>query len=109
MNIDYGFDTGQQGLCFFSLVLGAVLGVATNFVQERIYRAKFPTKGPEARLYASLVCGPLLPVGLYIFGASQGRGHWIGPLVGTTLVRLLSMRIALIRTGHGRHVRTLSL
>ena len=86
MNVDYGFNTGQQGLCFFSLVLGAVLGVATNFIQERIYRAKFPTKGPEARLYASLICGPLLPVGLYIFGATQGRGFWIGPLVGTTLV-----------------------
>lgn len=88
MQVVYGFDTGAQGLCFFSLVAGAILGVLTNQLQERVYRAKFPTKGAEARLYASMVCAPLLPIGLFIFGASQGRAHWMGPIAGATLLML---------------------
>lgn len=63
------------------------IGFGTNFIQERMYRSHVAKRGPEARLYASLVGGLVFPAGAFILAFSQGRGHWMGPIVGLTMVR----------------------
>ncbi|BGP36379.1 hypothetical protein JCM10450v2_000279 [Rhodotorula kratochvilovae] len=82
----YGFNKGQVGLTFYSVVLASFIGFGTNFWQERLYRKHVATRGPEARLYASLVGGLVFPAGAFILAFSQGRGHWMGPVVGLTLI-----------------------
>lgn len=42
--------------------------------------------GPDARMYAACIGGLLLPFGIFIFAFSQGRGHFLGPLAGLTIV-----------------------
>lgn len=54
--------------------------------QERIYKQKFSTNGPEARLYMSCLGGLLLPTGGLILSFAQGRGHWSGPAIGVVII-----------------------
>ncbi|BGP52668.1 hypothetical protein JCM8202_004805 [Rhodotorula sphaerocarpa] len=82
----YGFNAGEVGLVFYSVVVASIIGFGTNFYQERLYRAHVARRGPEARLYASLVGGLVFPAGAFILAFSQGRGHWMGPVVGLTLI-----------------------
>lgn len=56
----YDFTIGQVGSIFWAVVVAAVIGTASNFYQERLYQRHVATKGPEARLYASLVGGVCL-------------------------------------------------
>ncbi|GJN92132.1 hypothetical protein Rhopal_005162-T1 [Rhodotorula paludigena] len=81
----YGFNIGQVGLAFYSVVFASFIGFGTNFIQERMYRSHVAKRGPEARLYASLVGGLVFPAGAFILAFSQGRGHWMGPIVGLTM------------------------
>lgn len=82
----YGFNEGEVGLTFYALVLAATIGFASNFYQERLYKANVGRRGPEARLYASLVGGLLFPIGAFILAFTQGRAHWMGPVVGLTII-----------------------
>ncbi|GAA5894174.1 hypothetical protein JCM5296_004675 [Sporobolomyces johnsonii] len=82
----YHFNSGEIGLAFYSVVVASVLGFATNFYQERLYRKHVAKRGPEARLYSSLVGGLVFPAGALILAFSQGRGHWMGPIVGLVLI-----------------------
>ncbi|GAA6014890.1 hypothetical protein JCM8202_004804 [Rhodotorula sphaerocarpa] len=82
----YGFNVGETGLVFFSLVIAASFGLLGTLYQERLYRAHVAKRGPEARLYASLVGGLVFPAGAFILAFSQGRGHWMGPVVGLVLI-----------------------
>lgn len=105
--LQYGFNAGEVGLVFYSVVsvawfplrsaediadptlsrrVASIIGFGTNFYQERLYRAHVARRGPEARLYASLVGGLVFPAGAFILAFSQGRGHWMGPVVGLTLI-----------------------
>lgn len=43
-------------------------------------------KGAEARLYVASVGGLASFAGILIFAFSQGRSHWMGPLVGVTII-----------------------
>ncbi|POY70052.1 hypothetical protein BMF94_6939 [Rhodotorula taiwanensis] len=82
----YGFNEGEVGLVFYSVVVASIIGFGTNFYQEKLYQKHVATRGPEARLYASLIGGLVFPAGAYILAFSQGRGHWMGPVVGLTMI-----------------------
>lgn len=66
--------------------IAASFGLLGTLYQERLYRAHVAKRGPEARLYASLVGGLVFPAGAFILAFSQGRGHWMGPVVGLVLI-----------------------
>lgn len=66
--------------------VASIIGFGTNFYQERLYRKHFARRGPEARLYASLIGGLVFPAGAFALAFSQGRGHWMGPVVGLVLI-----------------------
>lgn len=69
----HDYNPGQTGLVFISICVAALLGQATNVFQERLYVKNFPTKGPEARLYAALVAAVGFPVGCFIYGWTAYR------------------------------------
>jgi len=64
-------------------------------LQEKWYQKNVAKKGPEARLYLSLVGGLVFPAGAFILAFSQGRGHWFGAVVGMFLVSTVSAQLAL--------------
>ncbi|KAF8628520.1 hypothetical protein AX15_003849 [Amanita polypyramis BW_CC] len=75
----YGFNVGEAGTTYVSLVTGTLLGLITGFYQEYLYRKNVAKRGPEARLYMACLAGVLLPVGLFIFSWTALRHvHWIG-------------------------------
>ncbi|KAJ7898064.1 major facilitator superfamily domain-containing protein [Mycena leptocephala] len=82
----YGFNHGEAGLTFAGMTVGSLLGFATNFYQESLYRKYFPTRGPEARLFAACGAALLFPAGMFIYawGASAVI-PWIVPVLGVTL------------------------
>ncbi|GAA5997050.1 hypothetical protein JCM5350_001573 [Sporobolomyces pararoseus] len=83
----YGFNIGEVGLVFYSVVVATFVGfLTTHYLQERLYRKNVARRGPEARLYASLIGGLVFPAGAFILAFSQGRGHWFGPVVGVALI-----------------------
>ncbi|GAA5858755.1 hypothetical protein JCM8547_004973 [Rhodosporidiobolus lusitaniae] len=82
----YGFNQGQVGLVFYSVVVASFIGFGASFYQDKLYRENVAKRGPEARLYASLIGGLVFPAGAFILAFSQGRGHWMGPVVGLTMV-----------------------
>ncbi|SCZ90779.1 BZ3500_MvSof-1268-A1-R1_Chr1-3g02242 [Microbotryum saponariae] len=81
----YGFTIGQVGLVFYGVVVAGLLGFVSNFYQERLYQRHVATRGPEARLYAALIGGMIFPIGTFIFAFTQGRTHWMGPVIGLML------------------------
>ncbi|TNY23171.1 MFS general substrate transporter [Rhodotorula diobovata] len=82
----YGFNAGQVGLTFYSVVVASFIGAVSSYCQEKLYRKNVAKRGPEARLYASLVGGLVFPAGAFLLAFSQGRGHWMGPVVGLTMI-----------------------
>ncbi|KZT53006.1 MFS general substrate transporter [Calocera cornea HHB12733] len=84
----YGFNTGELGLAFLSMVVGVLIGWAFNlFVQERAYRRNFGRIGAEARLYSACLAGILFPLGAFIYAwTSYPHVHWIAPLIGVTII-----------------------
>lgn len=85
----YGFNAGKNGAVLASATIAALLGCALNLYQEKLYIRHVERRGPEARLYASMVGGLLFPSGICIFAFSQGHGSWAGPCIGLTFVRAL--------------------
>lgn len=84
----YHFDSGQAGLPFLSLGLGACLGVITFVVVDRLtyqkhYRASLRDghEGavlPEHRLYPAMMGSIALPISLFWF-AWTAKIHWASP------------------------------
>ncbi len=66
VSAQHGFTPGENGSLFWSLSFAAILGQLTNPIQDWLYRKNYPKRGPEARLYASMVAGVLFPVGCFI-------------------------------------------
>ncbi|KAK7060038.1 MFS general substrate transporter [Favolaschia claudopus] len=82
----YGFNHGEAGLAFLGMVIGSLLGFATNFYQDSLYRKHFPTRGPEARLFTSCGAALLFPIGMFIYAwGSNPSVPWIVPIIGVTL------------------------
>jgi len=85
----YGFNQGQIGLVYLGIIIGSLIGFIGNLWQERLYAKHFPTKGPEARLFAACASGVIFPVGCFIFAwTSYSFVPWIAPLIGVTIVSL---------------------
>jgi len=84
----YGFNTGELGLAFISMVIGTLIGFVFNlFVQKGLYRQNFPRIGAEARLYSACLAGVLFLVGAFIYAwTSYPQVHWIAPLIGVTII-----------------------
>ncbi|KAJ7607992.1 MFS general substrate transporter [Mycena polygramma] len=82
----YGFNQGQLGLTFIGMTVGAFLGFGTNLYQETLYRKYFPSRGPEARLYAACAAAAMFPAGMFIYAwCAQPDIHWIVPILGVML------------------------
>ncbi|KAH8929613.1 MFS general substrate transporter [Atractiella rhizophila] len=81
----YNFDNGQTGLAFLALTIGGILGGLTNPLQEWMYKRNVQRKGPEARLYSSIIGGFLFPIGSFIFAWTQGNGPWWPPIIGIAI------------------------
>lgn len=83
----HGYTEGQTGLVFLSICLAAALGQASTFIQENLYRRYYPTKGPEARLYLSMLSAFLFPIGCFIYGWTAYPDVSIaGPIVGLVVM-----------------------
>ncbi|KAI6851656.1 MFS general substrate transporter [Hortaea werneckii] len=84
----YGFNLGQMGLTFLSIIVGVVLSIAIYYAY--LYKIvepeirKFGLGAPERRLLPAIPASLLMPVGLFIFGwtGSVGHVHWIVSVIG---------------------------
>ncbi|KAJ7505983.1 MFS general substrate transporter [Mycena galericulata] len=82
----YGFNQGEAGLTFAGMTVGSLLGFATNLYQESLYRKHFPTRGPEARLFAACGAALLFPAGMFIYAwGANASIPWIVPVLGVTV------------------------
>ncbi|KAG8932743.1 hypothetical protein FRC02_000644 [Tulasnella sp. 418] len=85
----YGFGPGESGSVFATLCIGAIIGTLLNSYQERLYQRYVKVKGPEARLFAAMVAGILLPIGCFIYAWTCNREiHWIAPCIGIIIIIL---------------------
>lgn len=87
----YGFNLGQMGLTFLSIIVGVVFSIAIYYVYvykivEPEFR-KFGLGAPERRLMPAIPASMLMPVGLFIFGwtGSVGHVHWIVSVIGIVI------------------------
>ncbi|KAI6854023.1 MFS general substrate transporter [Hortaea werneckii] len=84
----YGFNLGQMGLTFLSIIVGVVLSIAIYYAYlYKIVEPEIRTFGlgaPERRLLPAIPASLLMPVGLFIFGwtGSVGHVHWIVSVIG---------------------------
>lgn len=91
---NYKWGAFNVGLVELTVLVGAIIGVACNPIQDAMYRqsakrnmqADTPNKPiPEARLYTSIPGSLLFSGGLFWYGwGSVGHGsiHWIVPVLG---------------------------
>jgi hypothetical protein len=93
----YGFDIQQIGMTFLSLAIGSILGSVTvilvdRLVYQRYHRAwiaggadgKVP---PERRLYAAMIGGFGLPIGLFWFAwTAKPDVHWISSVIAAVFI-----------------------
>ncbi|KAK4548435.1 hypothetical protein LTR36_009345 [Oleoguttula mirabilis] len=83
----YGFNLGELGLAFLSIVVGAALATALYYAY--IYKVVEPDiilhglGAPERRLVPAIVASMMMPVGLFLFGwTGNGHIHWIVSVIG---------------------------
>ncbi|OCH96367.1 MFS general substrate transporter [Obba rivulosa] len=82
----HGFSDGPTGTVFVTLLIGCILGILTNTVQERLYQKYVGTRGPEARLFAACGAAVLFPTGMFIFAWSTfSNVPWIVLCIGMTI------------------------
>ncbi|KAJ3477006.1 hypothetical protein NLI96_g10762 [Meripilus lineatus] len=82
----HNFSTGEVGTVFITFLIGSILGYLTTLYQEVLYKKNVATRGPEARLYASMFAAVLFPAGMLIYAWCTLPGiHWISLTIGITL------------------------
>ncbi|KAK1718217.1 major facilitator superfamily domain-containing protein [Colletotrichum lupini] len=92
----YGFNLYQIGCSFLGILVGMLLGIATDPVWHKVrIRLILKNKGqgengdgsePEFRLPPAMFGSILVPVGIFMFGWSMYPWvHWIVPIVGTAM------------------------
>lgn len=82
----HNFNSGALGNVFLTMVLGALIGFASNFYQNHLYLEHFKTRGIEGRLYSCIIAGVILPISLLMYGLSCiPTVHWIVPVIALTL------------------------
>lgn len=86
----HGFDTGQTGLTFLGIAVGALIAACFYPLQERYYLRRVAEnngKGvPEARMGQARFGAFLLPISLFWFAWTSYRSvHWIVPIIASSL------------------------
>ncbi|KAF8552705.1 MFS general substrate transporter [Imleria badia] len=82
----YGFNTGQSGMVYTTIVVGAFIGLGANVYQDKLYRRNVARRGPEARLYITCLVAALFPVAMFMFAWTASRQfHWIWPIIALTI------------------------
>lgn len=88
----YGWRGGIVGLSFLGVGIGSVIGQAfyirygNRIVEKHLAIGDYR---PEHRLYIMCFGGPLIPIGLFIYGWTvQYQTHYIVPLLATGIIGL---------------------
>ncbi|OAL37636.1 hypothetical protein AYO20_03143 [Fonsecaea nubica] len=98
----HGFSPAQSNAVFASSCIACLVATALGTVQEDLTRKLLILRTtikdePETRLYGSCLQGPLLPIGLLMFGwTSSPSIHWIVPTIaiGVATMGILSIYLA---------------
>ncbi|KAF2274989.1 MFS general substrate transporter [Westerdykella ornata] len=81
----YTFSLSYAGLPFLGTAFGVLLGAAAVILIDRKWYQKHVRNGdatPEHRLYSAMYGSIGIPVGLFLFAWSAGKGvHWSVPVV----------------------------
>jgi len=85
----HGFDTGQTGLTFLGIAVGALIAACFYPLQERYYLRRVAEnngKGvPEARMGQARFGAFLLPISLFWFAWTSYKSiHWIVPIIASS-------------------------
>ncbi|KZT70822.1 MFS general substrate transporter [Daedalea quercina L-15889] len=81
------FGAGQVGSVYITITIGALVGLGTNQIQERLYARNVATRGPEARLYMPMFAAILFPAGMFIYAwCTYTRVNWIALAIGIVLI-----------------------
>lgn len=85
----HGFNTGQTGLTFLGIAIGALIAACFYPLQERYYLRRVAEnngKGvPEARMGQARFGAFLLPISLFWFAWTSYRSiHWIVPIIASS-------------------------
>ncbi|KAF1940032.1 MFS general substrate transporter [Clathrospora elynae] len=108
--VEYGFDSLSTGLTFLGLGVGVIIATALILLFTNVYYIprvrkavadREPTPAfatsrlaPETRLPLAMVGGPLITVGLFLFGWSAAyRLHWIVPTIAEAFFGLGNMLV----------------
>ncbi|TIB76261.1 MFS general substrate transporter [Wallemia mellicola] len=96
----YGFNQGELAAIYTSLAVGVTISLIFNFVvQDKLFKKKFEKRGPEARLYATMFIGPLLPLGCFVYGwTSYSYVPFIAPSIGLGMISCAIFTIYLAAT-----------
>lgn len=85
------FSLQQVGLTLLGLLVGMLMGMATDPWWDRRYlrlvakSSTFPPP-PEYRLLPAMAGGILVPLGIFFFGWTTYRSvHWILPIIGSAI------------------------
>ena len=70
----HNFNTEQCGAVFSAIAIGTILATILSIYQEKLAKKRWRklNDSPEGRLYFACLEGPLLPIGLFWFGVSDG-------------------------------------
>ncbi|KFY74088.1 hypothetical protein V499_05870 [Pseudogymnoascus sp. VKM F-103] len=91
-NTAYGFQPWQTGLCFFSAIVGSLVGIymgghLTDKMADWFTKRNGGLREPEMRLPSIVVSLITTPLGLVLFGVGiQYKLHWMCPTVGLGLL-----------------------
>ncbi|KFY88795.1 hypothetical protein V498_06655 [Pseudogymnoascus sp. VKM F-4517 (FW-2822)] len=91
-NTAYGFEAWQTGLCFFSAIIGSLVGIyigghLTDKMADWFTKRNGGMREPEMRLPSIVVSLITTPLGLVLFGVGiQYKLHWMCPTVGLGLL-----------------------
>lgn len=89
----YGFAAWQTGLCFFSAIIGSLIGIfvgghMSDMVADYFTKRNGGIREPEMRLPAIAVSLITTPLALLLFGVGvQNQLHWICPTIGLGLCK----------------------
>lgn len=96
-NTAYGFDAWQSGLCFFSAIIGALIGILlggnfSDWVADYFTRRNGGIREPEMRLPAIMIGTITGPLALALYGCGiHWDMHWIVPTIGIGLRKYLTL------------------
>jgi MFS family permease len=89
----YGFAPYQTGLCFFSAIIGSLIGIfmgghMSDMVADYFTKRNGGIREPEMRLPAIIISLITTPLALILYGVGiQYKLHWICPTIGLGLCK----------------------